>query len=219
MSSEEKKPIAIIGAGGHAKVLLDALLLCEKTVVALVEKYPSNISSLWGVPVIEEEAFFSRYKPEEIFLVNGIGSVKSLELRQNIYDKFKERGFEFTSVVHPSTVISPRCELAEDVQIMAGAVVQAGCQIGNNTIINTRATIDHDCKIGRHVHVAPGVIISGNVKIGEKTHIGVGAVVIQGTHVGKRVLIAAGAVVLRNIEDRMIYKSILSICEEGKNGN
>ena len=219
MSVKRMQPIVIIGAGGHAKVLLDALLLCEKRVVALVEKNSSDVRSLWGVPVIEEEVFFSRYKPEEIFLVNGIGSVKSLELRQKIYDEFKERGFKFTSVVHPDAAISPRCELAGDVQIMAGAVVQAGCQIGSNTIINTRAAIDHDCKIGRHVHVAPGVILSGNVKVGEKTHIGVGSVVIQGTHIGKRVLIAAGAVVLKNIEDKIIYKNGLSIYKEENNEN
>ena len=208
MSAKQRKPIAIIGAGGHAKVLLDALLLCEKTVVALVEKYPSDVSSLWGVPVIEEEAFFFRYKPKDLFLVNGIGSVKLLELREKIYGEFKERGFEFTSVVHPNATLSPRCELAEDVQIMAGAVVQAGCQIGNNTIINTRATIDHDCKIGRHVHVAPGVVISGGVHIAENTHVGAGSTVIQKIKIGKKAMIAAGAVVVRPVMEYACVKGI-----------
>lgn len=208
MKGEQTKPIAIIGAGGHAKVLLDTLLLCGKKVVALVEKDTSEFNSLWGVPVIKEEVFFYRYNTCDIFLVNGIGSVKSLALRQGVYERFYKAGFEFTSVVHPNAIISPHCDIAADVQIMAGAIVQAGCKVGRNTIINTRASIDHDCQIGEHVHISPGTVISGEVHISEGTHLGTGSVLIQGVHIGKNALVAAGAVVVRSVPDYAWVKGV-----------
>lgn len=152
-----------------------------------------------GVKIIGDDSYIDNCSTEDIYLVNGVGSAGSMGLRKSIYDKFKEK-YSFATVIHPSTIISSNVELAEGVQVMAGAIIQPGCYIGINSIINTGASIDHDCCIGCHVHIAPGCILSGTVSIGCCTHIGTGCVVIQGKTIGHNTLVGAGSLILHNVK-------------------
>jgi sugar O-acyltransferase (sialic acid O-acetyltransferase NeuD family) len=193
-------PVIIIGAGGHAKVLIDALLPAE--VLGLTDANPERAGQLLlGLPVIGSDDVVAQYPPTTIRLVNGLGSVRAGYHRKSLFERFKREGYQFASVIHPSVVIARDVVLSEGVQIMAAAVVQSGCHIGKNTIINTRAVVDHDCHIGSHVHIAPGAILSGGVDVGENAHIGTGATVIQGIRIGRNSLVAAGAVVIRDVPE------------------
>lgn len=193
-------PIIVLGAGGHARVLIDALLAASAPVAGVVDPDPAlSGTSVLGVPVLGGDAAVGNYAPSEIRLVNGVGSVGLPALRQKLYERFSALGYQFASVIHPSAVVARDVELAAGVQIMAGAVLQTGCRIGVNSIVNTRASVDHDCSVGAHVHIAPGVTLSGGVQLGNCVHIGTGATLIQGVCVGPHCLIAAGAVVVGDL--------------------
>ena len=195
-------PIIVLGAGGHTKVLIDSLLAADINVVGITSINSHDINNkVYGINIIGNDESISRYSPESIRLVNGIGSTGKIEKRQRLFDYFKERGYSFASVVHPSAVISPDVQIDEGVQVMAGSVIQPGSVIKKNTIINTKVSVDHDCIIGAHVHLAPGVTISGGVCVEDAVHIGTGALVIQGIHIGKKCLIGAGSLVLNNIKE------------------
>lgn len=195
------KDIIVIGNGGHAKVLLDALYLNKQSIIGFTEQQSEGKKDISGLPLLGNDEIILSKDPDEILLVIGIGSITVTEKRKRIYERFAQKGYEFASVLHPSAIVSKNALLGEGVQIMAGAILQNGCYIGNNTIINTRAAIDHDCHIGNHVHIAPGVILSGGVYVGDNSHIGTGAVVIQGIKIGSNVMVAAGSVVVRDIPD------------------
>lgn len=193
-------PIIVIGAGGHAKVLIDALLGQDKDIIGIVDKEVSKLEEdVLGVQVIGADDVVLQYQTEKVALVNGIGSIQDTSLRKNISDRFREKGYSFAKVIHSSAIIAKNVELGEGVQVMAGAVIQTGSRIGANTIINTKASIDHDCKIGAHVHIAPGVTLSGDVEIGDGAHIGTGAVIIQGIKIGTNSLVGAGSVVIKDV--------------------
>lgn len=195
------KPVILLGAGGHAKVLLDILLDKNIEILGIAEKGGADLpSDVYGVPVIGNDSDVQQYPPDKVGLVNGIGSIGSTALRLKIYEKFKRQGYSFTQVIHPRAVVSRRAELGEGVQIMAGAVINIGTCIQENSIINTNASVDHDCDIGAHVHIAPGVTLSGGVTVGDGSHIGTGASVVQGIEIGTNVVVGAGAVVVNNIE-------------------
>lgn len=203
------KPVIIIGAGGHAKVLIDTLKLSGVEIIGILDALPETKGlSVFGVEVLGNDERLSAFDTGSIELVNAVGSVSQPVVRKQVFDMSKIRGFRFATVIHPSAVISPHTELAEGVQIMAGAVVQPGCRVGCNVIINTRASVDHDCVIEDHVHIAPGVTLSGGVVVGECTHIGTGATVIQGVTIGKECHIAAGAVVIRNTNEGDVVMGI-----------
>lgn len=198
-------PVIILGAGGHARVLVEALRRQEVaiegcTAVAAPERLPDGIRFLGG-----DEAVFAR-DPGTIRLVNGIGSVRNSERRGAVFEQCRERGFRFASVFHPSAVVAADVALAEGAQLMAGAIVQPGAEVRDNVIVNTGARIDHDCILEAHVHVAPGAVLSGGVHVGRGAHIGTGAVIIQGIRIGENALVAAGAVVVRDVPDHARVK-------------
>jgi sugar O-acyltransferase (sialic acid O-acetyltransferase NeuD family) len=192
--------VIIIGASGHARVLLDALQLSGCKVLGFVDPaFSKGALGPGGLPVLGGDDALRGFSTSEVQLVNGVGSIGPTTSRGAVYRRGKEHGFSFATVVHGSAVVSASAILGEGVQIMAGCVVQCGAAIGANSIINTRASVDHDCKIGETVHIAPGATLSGNVRVGDRTHIGTGAVVIQGISIGADSLVAAGAVVYRDI--------------------
>ncbi|MBW5468698.1 sugar acetyltransferase [Brevibacillus formosus] len=191
------KPLIVLGGGGHAKVAIEVLHLLGHDVIGFTDPHPHNRQC--GYPCLGDDQVVNDYHPEGILLVNGLGSVGDNSRRKSLFSFWKEKGYTFATIIHPSAILSPDAILEEGVQVMAGAVVQAGARIGANTILNTRATIDHDTTIGRHVHIAPGSVLSGNVTLEDDVHIGTGAVVIQGLTVGKNSIVGAGAVVVNNV--------------------
>lgn len=191
-------PVIVAGGSGHAKVLVSTLLLQRRRVLGFVDPNPS-LPPLLGVRYLGGDDAVFLLSPDEVRLVNGVGSIGSTELRRTVYEKFLERGYIFDSVIHPSAIIAPEVDMEDGVQVMAGAVVQAGSRLGANAIVNTGARIDHDCWIGAHAHIAPGVTLSGHVHIGRGAHIGTGATIIQGIEVGDGSIVGAGAVVLKDV--------------------
>ena len=193
-------PVIVLGGGGHAKVLIDTLYSMSVPVLGVVDPDAGKHDQLiLGVPVIGNDDFISNYSPTDIQLVNGLGSTKTTAKRRQIYDKFKNLGYTFASVIHSAAIVSEYVNKSAGIQVLAGAVIQPGVSLGENTIINTKASVDHDCNIGSHVHLAPGVTISGEVKIEDGTHVGTGAVIIQGVKIGQGCLIGAGAVILSDV--------------------
>jgi sugar O-acyltransferase (sialic acid O-acetyltransferase NeuD family) len=198
--SDFSKPLIIIGAGGHAKVLIDALKRLGAPIRGISEHNPALINTeLLGVPVICNDGELKRYPPESVTLVNGLGAVMDTSLRREVFKRLKMLGYAFSQVIHPSAVISVNARLAEGVQVMAGAVIQPGATIAENTLINTRTSVDHDCQIGSHVHLAPGVTLCGSVEVGDSVHVGSGATVIQGIIIGPQSLVGAGTLVRENV--------------------
>lgn len=196
------KPVIILGCGGHAKVLIEALRLMKVPIAGVVDANPGlNGRSFFGIPIIGGDGDVLRRAPETVLLVNGVGSVRQPERRTALFENFQQKGYRFQTIVHPSVVICSDTRVEEGAQIMAGAIIQPGVRVGSNAIVNTRATVDHDCIIGQHAHLAPGVTLSGGVTVGNRAHIGTGATIIQGITIGIGSLVAAGAVVTADVPD------------------
>lgn len=202
------KSVIILGAGGHARVLIDAIKKAGQPIRGIVTRDPlMQETQVAGVPVIGSDETVFDYDIESVLLVNGLGSTGDTKYRRQLFYKFSEKGYRFAAVIHPGAILGDDVIIGEGSQIMAGAVIQTGTQIGRNVIINTRASVDHDCLIGDHVHIAPGAVLSGSVRVGEGSHIGTGAVVIQGVVIGDYSLISAGAVIYRNVDTEVTVRS------------
>ena len=198
------KKVILIGAGGHAKVLAEAIRLNRMTIEGATCLQASDFQ-LAGSQIAylgADEIVLKQYRPGQVLLVNGVGSVKASHVRKKIFERFKSKGYSFASIIHPSaTVGQDGVCLGEGVQILAGAVIQPGCRIGNNVILNTRASADHDCEIASHAHIAPGTTLCGHVRVGECSHIGAGATVLQNVTIPSQITIGAHSLVTRTIEE------------------
>lgn len=199
------KPLFLLGSGGHASVIADALEENRDEISTIFSPQKDlTRQSLKGINTLEDENVLFNQNSADFLLINGIGSLPGNALRKNIFCKFIDRGYSFKQVISKHAVVSSYAEIGHGVQIMAGAIVQAGSIIGDNSIINTGAIIEHDCVIGKHNHIAPGVTLSGEVITGDNVHIGTGAVIIQGIKIGSDVIISAGAIVTKCIDNEKI---------------
>lgn len=193
-------PVIVLGAGGHAKVLINALQMSLVEILGITDPDPGLIGQkILGIPVVGTDDELQKYSAGKVQLVNGLGSVGLPTARRRLFNEGRKMGFSFAAVIHPAAVVAGDVEIGEGSQVMAGAILQPGVCIGDNVIINTRASVDHDCHIADHTHIAPGVTLSGEVNIGSGSHVGTGSSIVQGVNVGDGCLVGVGSVVLKDV--------------------
>jgi len=195
------KSIVLIGGGGHAAVLAETLKVLHRPVLGFTNAEADTSDTLPGEPAFlgDDSQLLSTYGPDEIELINGLGSSGAIGKRETIFNRFTTEGYGFTDIIHPAAYLSPTATYGQGLQMIAGAIVNTAAQLGNNVLINSRALVEHHCFIGNHSHIASGAVLCGACRIGESVHVGAGAVINQGITVGNGAIIASGAVVIKDV--------------------
>lgn len=200
-----------LGAGGHAKVVIEILRLaggCE--IAGLLD----SRQELWntevlGIPVIGDDSLLAKVYDQGIgHAFVGLGSVGDTLPRRRLYEKARGHGFQIVRALHPQAIIAPSVEIGHGPTIMAGAIINAAVRLGDNVIVNTGAIVEHDCVIGDHVHVATGARLASTVNVDEGAHIGLGASVRQCIRIGRRAIVGAGAVVVEDVPDDAVVVGV-----------
>jgi UDP-perosamine 4-acetyltransferase len=200
LRNNSKKPVIILGAGGHAKVITEALVQSGESILGLIAPDKEKGSKCFGVDVLGNDDELLSYSPREVLLANGIGALPGKAFRWELASKMRKQGFNFIRVIHPSAIISDDVMLEEGAQIMAGSIIQPGSSIGKDSIINTRVSIDHDCSIGGNCHLAPGVVLCGSVCVSKGVFLGAGSVVIQNIFIENDSFVRSGSIVFKSIK-------------------
>lgn len=198
-----------LGAGGHAKVLIDILQLRnEFKIVGLLDPAPlSNVVA--GIAILgNDEELPKLHRAGITAAFVGVGGVGDNTLRIQLYGRAGAAGFDMINIVHPSAVIARSVVLGKGVAIMASVVVNPEAHLADNVIVNTGAIVEHDCRIETHAHISPGAILAGGVHIGEGAYIGAGATIRQGIHVGEYSIVGAGAVVVKDVPRRTLVVGV-----------
>ena len=191
--------IVIAGAGGHGKVVCDAILsmgVAPSDVIGFVDDDPRLAGqTMLGFPVLPR--------------LEGLGLDRSVRVALGIGDNTARRrqlervlaiGHEPLTVIHARAVIAAACVVGRGVVAFASVVVNAETRLEDGVILNTGCTVDHDCRIGAYVHIALGAHLAGGVTVGDHALVGVGAVVVPGVSIGARSVVGAGGVVIEDIE-------------------
>jgi len=192
--------IVIVGAGGHAGVVIEIFRLSgEYEPVGLLDPTLSG-KTVHGLPVLGGDDLLPRLRAGGISAVFiGVGGTGDNLPRKKLFEKAESFGFAMVNAVHPAAVISSSAHLGRGVAVMARAVINPEARIGDNVIINTGAIVEHDCKVGAHAHLSPGSVLCGGVEVGMAAHVGAGAVVRQKVGIGEKAVVGAGAVVLNDV--------------------
>jgi sugar O-acyltransferase (sialic acid O-acetyltransferase NeuD family) len=191
--------IVILGAGGHARVVAEALQKCGTPASGYVDEKPA--ANFRDVPYLGDDGALMAKGATGVMLANGIGAVDVPYGRRRLFEHYKDAGFSFVTVVHPAAELAAHVVLEEGAQVLAGTIIQSDVRIGRNVIVNTGVIINHDCVIGDHVHLAAGAVLAGAVQVGEASLVGAGATLIQELRIGAEVVIAAGATVIGDVAD------------------
>ncbi len=205
-SFPDKKPLAVFGASGHAKVVLDIVERQGRyETVSLLDRYKPAGTECGGIQVngTLEDLRKARSQYPELEVVVAIGDNWA---RARISAELEAvcPGIRFAIVIHPSAEIGRDVVVGEGTVIMAGAVVNPAARIGAGCILNTRASLDHDSTMAKFTSLGPAATIGGGVQIGEFSSVGIGATVIQELAIGAHTVIGAGAVVVRSIPDFVV---------------
>lgn len=190
-----EQDIIVVGAGGHAKVVIATARAAGRRVVAVFDDR-TDIDVLAGVP-IAGPVRAAAGRPEGAVIAIGHNAT-----RERLATELDVR---WTAVVHPAAVVDESVAIAEGAVVFAGVVLQPDARVGCHAIVNTGATIDHDCAIGDFAHVAPGVHLCGNVSVGRGALIGVGACARPGVRIGDRAVVGAGAAVVSDLAGDATY--------------
>ncbi len=186
----EPVEVYVLGAGGHAKVVVATLLAAGYMVAGLLDDDESTHGAeVLSAPVLGPVGLLhSLGKPQAII---GIGNNR---IRNELATRFSGLA-EWVTVVHPRADVHPDAQLGAGTVVFCGAVVQPGTVIGNHVIVNTGATVDHDCSLADFVHVAPGVHLAGNVRLQEGVFMGIASAAVPGVTVGAWTTVGAGGAV------------------------
>lgn len=204
-------PVVGFGAGGHARVIIDALQLAGSyELIGLLDPDPAlKGREILGVPVLGDDDLLGHLHIEGIkhFFV-GLGGTLDMQTRIRVFQDAVAKGLEPLSVFHPASVIAASASLGRGIAIMALAVVNPGVMVGDNVILNTGCIVEHDCRIGDHVHVSPGACLAGGVVIGSRACIGANSVVREGVHIGNGSVVGAGAAVVKDVPAGVIVAGV-----------
>ena len=198
---DEDKRILILGAGGHAKSVIDTIerqgiyeiagVVDNETRGRFYKEY-DIIGTDEDLPRLFEDGIHTAFV--------GIGYLGDSPLRNRLYKMLKEIGFELAVVVDPSAVLANDVSIGEGTFVGKLTVINSNARIEAMSIINTAAVIEHDCVVGAFSHISVRSTVCGVCVLEDGVLVGAGAVLIQGLSVGKDAIIAAGAAVTRNVE-------------------
>lgn len=195
-----KKPIILVGGGGHCKSVIDVIEQENKyDIIGIVDQ-----KELIGQKVLNYEVIGSDNDLETLSkkcnnFVITVGQIKSAKVRIKLYNKIKSLNGNLPTIISPLSYISKFATLGEGNVIMHNVLINADVSIGINNIINTSALIEHDSKIGNHNHISTKAIVNGSCELQNEIFIGSGAILHNNIFIKSETIIPAASAVKRSI--------------------
>jgi sugar O-acyltransferase (sialic acid O-acetyltransferase NeuD family) len=160
-----KPNIIIIGAGGHGKVVYDAIISQDKyQVIGFVDaQLPVNTSVIGQVKVICKQDDVANLANQAEYFIAAIGNN---EIRAKVYQTLISK-FKPATIIHSTCVLGSDIKIGEGTVVLANAIINSFSQVGINSIINSGVIVDHECQIGNHVYLKLGTIASNNMQVAD----------------------------------------------------
>lgn len=194
--------VIIIGAGGHAKVVIATAQAAGITVSGLYDDAPEMAGRfVLGVPVLGTTRDIDVAEIDAAVLAIGNNATRR-RLAQ------AHSGLPWATLIHPAAVVHETARLGPGSVVFAGSVIQPEAEVGAHVIVNTCASVDHDCRIGDFVHIAPGARLAGNVRVGAGSLVGIGSCTAPNTNIGDWSIIGAGGAVTDEIPDGVLAAGV-----------
>ncbi|MEZ6136803.1 MAG: acetyltransferase [Pirellulaceae bacterium] len=192
------RPLVILGAGGHAKMVIEAARSGGQYQPTVCLSASANSpASILGVPIVEEtDSQLRLLAKRQLWAVVAIGENR---LRQRLQHKLSEFRFAIATIVASTAWLSPSARIGAGSVLMPNSSVGAEVELGLGVIVNTNASVDHDGRVEEFAHLAPGAHLAGNVHIGARAFVGLGTSIIPTRRIGADAVIGAGATIIRDV--------------------
>ncbi len=143
------KKLLIIGAGGHAKVVADAVL--SKNEFEIIGFADDNIK--FGTPVFGNYSIVSTLENiSALSFDEFIVAIGNNDIRKGIFNSLSVN-YKPAIIIHQNAVVSSFSKISDGTVVLAGSVISFGVEIGHNCIINACTLIDHESIIAANCHI------------------------------------------------------------------
>ena len=188
--------LIIIGAGGHARVIIDAVRKSQSHTIRGI------VDTTRKAPSVFEDWEVTAELPSPSINSEFIVAVGDNAARAQLYAESLEKGLTPATIIHPSAIIAEKVSIGKGTILCAGSIIGPYTKIGENCIVNTAASVDHDCEVGDHSHLCPGARLPGSCRLGNGVFFGTAAAAIPQIKVGDWAVIGAGSVVIKDVDPR-----------------
>lgn len=196
------RPLAIIGAGGHGREVLDvvrAINAADPTwdFVGFVaaDEPDADILGRLGARWLGTLDDYLRSPLAQMY-VAGIGDGPT---RRRVVERIDARGLQAVTLVHPTVTVGADTEMSEGTVLFPHVSITTNVRLGRHVHVNRGSTIGHDCLVGDFVTAHPLAALSGAVNVGPAVTLGAHSCVLQGLQVGAEATVGAGAVVTHDV--------------------
>ena len=192
----------VVGAGGHAKVVADALAAAGGTVRGFVDpSVPAGTTVVHG-SVLGDDAWLASLPVAERTVAVGVGATSSVALRQKVVASLVAAGATIVGCRHPSAVVAPSAIVDPTAQILALSIINPSATVGAHAVVYSSAVVEHDCSVGAFAYLSPRTVLCGGARVGDGAFVGAAATVLPGVTVGAGARVGAGAVVTDDVPPR-----------------
>ncbi len=199
----KRKPLVLIGGGGHCKSVIDVAESAGYTILGILDRPEEVGKTVLSYPVLGTDDDMPKYVGKAEFVVT-VGQIKSAALRMKLHRMIEDVGGQLATIVSPTAHVSKYASLGEGTVVMHRSIVNADAKVGKGCIINTSSIIEHDVTIGDYSHISTGAVVNGGAVVGEATFIGSCCVINQLVTIGNVTIVGAGAAVVSNIPDKCV---------------
>ena len=178
----------------------------EVVAFSVNEQYMPEGKTFEGLPVVAFENVETTYPPAEFKFFAPMSPSRMNGLRESVYRKIKEKGYDFVSYVSSKATVFPGAHIGDNCFILEDNTIQPFTSIGNNVVLWSGNHIGHHSVIKDHVSFTSHVVLSGHCTVEPFAFFGVNATIRDGIHIAEGSFIAMAAAVTRDTEPWGVYK-------------
>lgn len=196
--------IVLIGAGGHAKVILQILMNLKYNILGFIDEKVDHFINLQKVsddflfssPNLGHQLGKQKFETnhhlnKEAVIAFGAINVEGLKRRTCVFQAYRNKQITFPAIVDVTAIVAETVRFDEGVTVSPGVIINANVSLSQAVIINTGVIVEHDVSIGEGSHIAPGAIVLGGARVGMNCMVGAGAVILPYTAVPDNTLVPA----------------------------
>lgn len=162
-----KEKLLLVGAGGFGRVVSETAVLNYDC--AFVDDGIEIGTEICGIEVVGNTSdlptLFREYKKLIVTIGNN-------GVRERIYNTATGIGYEFPSLVQPSTYISPYAKIGWGCVFLNHVTVQNGSVVGNGVLLNPGVEIHHDCFVDDFGLIYTNSVVRTYARVGKRVRVG-----------------------------------------------
>lgn len=197
--------IALMGGGQYAGLVYSWFSELFEFIGFIDDLYPNAyVKEHYDLPYLGNTSDMRQLYEKCDNVVLAVGSNGDMAPRRKYIDLFREEGFHFPTLVHPTAKVSKHSRVGEGCVIHVDAIVNPASTVGSFCVLSNQAMVSHDVALGSNIFLAPKTTINGGSQIESDTFIGTSSVVIPRIRIGSNCIVGACACVTKDVPENTV---------------